>query len=84
MIPFIVALALQAAPSLPSSPDPMPARRQPAAVAPQPLPGAPAADPAVVARYRACTEQVSGNAHQTGDPIRPRHRCMQHQPTAHR
>ncbi|HST36798.1 MAG TPA: tetratricopeptide repeat protein [Allosphingosinicella sp.] len=61
MIPLILALALQAAPALPSSPDPMPAPRQPAPATPQLLP-APTADPAIVTRYRTCTEQVRGNA----------------------
>jgi tetratricopeptide (TPR) repeat protein len=62
VIPLLLALALQAAPSLPSSPDPMPAPRRPAPESsPQSLPAAPAADPAIVARYRTCTEQVRSN-----------------------
>lgn len=57
MNPLLLALAFQAAPSMPSSPDPMPAPRQPAReVAPPTVP----ADPAI-ARYRTCTEQVRGN-----------------------
>lgn len=50
MNPLLLALALQAAPSLPTSPDPMPAP------APQGVPDDPA-----IARYRTCTEQVRGN-----------------------
>ena len=59
MIPFLLALAAMQAPSLPSSPNPMPPRR-PRASAPAPAPRAvpvPADSPAE-ARYRACTEQV--------------------------
>ena len=70
MIPFLLALASMQAPSLPSSPDPMPPRR-PRASAPSPAPQAqPSAPPAraaptdspVEARYRACTDQVRTDA----------------------
>jgi tetratricopeptide (TPR) repeat protein len=54
-------LAMQAAPSLPSSPDPMPPRRAPEAAAPErPAPAPQSNDPAT-ARYRACTDQVRTN-----------------------
>jgi tetratricopeptide (TPR) repeat protein len=60
VIPLLLALAAMQAPSLPSSPDPMPPRRQryvapPSAQRSQPV-------PAEEARYRACTEQVRSNA----------------------
>jgi tetratricopeptide (TPR) repeat protein len=62
VIPFIVALVAMQAPSLPTSPDPMPPRR-PRILAPSPTPALrplPANDPAAV-RYRACTDQVRAN-----------------------
>jgi tetratricopeptide (TPR) repeat protein len=59
VIPLLLALAAMQAPSLPSSPDPMPPRRQryiaPPTQRTQPV-------PAEEARYRACTEQVRANA----------------------
>jgi tetratricopeptide (TPR) repeat protein len=57
-----MALVAMQAPSLPSSPDPMPPRR-PRASAQAPAPAQrpiPADDPAQI-RYRACTEQVRAN-----------------------
>lgn len=63
MIPLLLAAAALQAPSLPSSPDPMPPRR-PRVTAPAPSPRArPAtsADSPAEARYRACTEQVRTN-----------------------
>ena len=64
MILFVL-LALQAGPTLPSSPDPMPPRR-PAPSAPAPAaPAAPPRNPAASAvetRYRACIDQIRGNA----------------------
>jgi tetratricopeptide (TPR) repeat protein len=68
VIPIFLALAGLQAPSLPSSPDPMPQRR-PHAASPA-APAAPAAPPPAraaqpespaEARYRACTEQVRSN-----------------------
>jgi tetratricopeptide (TPR) repeat protein len=59
VIPLLLAFVAMQAPSLPSSPDPMPPRRQRATVQPQ-APRAvpvPATDPAEI-RYRACTDQV--------------------------
>jgi tetratricopeptide (TPR) repeat protein len=53
---LLLLAALQAA-SLPSTPDPMPPRRAPVA-APVPRP----AEPAVEARYRACTTQIRTDA----------------------
>ena len=47
---------------MPSSPDPMPPRPPAPARRSSPSPPPPAADPAIVARYRACTEQVRANA----------------------
>jgi len=58
ILPFLALAAMQA-PSLPSSPDPMPPRR-PRATAPAPATQAHRVpvEPALAARYRACTEQV--------------------------
>lgn len=64
LIPLAL-LAMQAAPSLPASPDPMPpSRRRPEAAAPaRPAPApAPQADDPASARYRQCTDQVRANA----------------------
>ena len=62
---FAAALiALQSAPSLPASPDPMPPRRTTPETG-QPVPSAPApqaADDPAAARYRECTAQVRANA----------------------
>jgi tetratricopeptide (TPR) repeat protein len=61
ILPLLVLVAMQA-PSLPSSPNPMPPRR-PRASSPSPAPvlrPVPADDPAAV-RYRACTDQVRAN-----------------------
>jgi tetratricopeptide (TPR) repeat protein len=59
VIPLLLALAAMQAHSLPSSPDPMPPRRQRVqSAAPARL--VPADDPAQ-ARYRACTDQVRSN-----------------------
>jgi tetratricopeptide (TPR) repeat protein len=59
VIPLLLALAAMQAHSLPSSPDPMPPRRQRVeSAAPARL--VPADDPAQ-ARYRACTAQVRAN-----------------------
>jgi len=57
VIPFLLALA--AAQSLPSSPDPMPPRRPAQAAQPSAPPAA--ADPAE-ARYRDCTARIRGDA----------------------
>jgi len=57
--------AMQAAPSLPASPDPMPPRRpRPEAAAPAtPAPApAPAPEDPATARYRECTGQIRANA----------------------
>ena len=59
VIPLLLAFVAMQAPSLPSSPDPMPPRRQsytapPSAQRSQPV-------PAEEARYRSCTEQVRAN-----------------------
>jgi tetratricopeptide (TPR) repeat protein len=61
VIPLLLALVAMQAPSLPTSPDPMPPRRQ-RVIAPPPMryQPAPADDPAQ-ARYRACTAQVRTN-----------------------
>lgn len=59
MNPLLLALALQSAPSLPSSPDPMPPPRP--APETQPVQASPENDPAA-ARYRICTSQVRSNA----------------------
>jgi len=59
----LALLAIQAAPSLPASPDPMPPRRnRPEAAAPAPPPPAPQADDPASARYRQCTDQIRANA----------------------
>ena len=65
MILSVLALVAMQAPSLPSSPDPMPPRRsRPAVRTPAPRPDAVpvAAGSAAEVRYRACTEQVRSNA----------------------
>jgi tetratricopeptide (TPR) repeat protein len=55
--------AMQAAPSLPASPDPMPPRRpSPEAAAPARPAPAPAPDDPATARYRQCTDQIRVNA----------------------
>jgi tetratricopeptide (TPR) repeat protein len=62
VIPLLLALAAMQAPSLPTSPDPMPPRR-PRVTAPAPAPRlrpAPADSPLEI-RYRACTDQVRSN-----------------------
>ncbi len=60
MIPFLLALAAMQLPSLPSSPDPMPPRRQRIVEPPaRPQPAAP--DSEAERRYRACTDQVRAN-----------------------
>jgi tetratricopeptide (TPR) repeat protein len=61
---LLALLALQAGPTLPSSPDPMPPSRSAptAQAAPPPAPPPVSTDPAVEARYRACTDQIRTNA----------------------
>jgi tetratricopeptide (TPR) repeat protein len=59
VIPLLLALAALQAPSLPTSPDPMPPRRTtvpPRPLPPRPAPGTPPSP--LEARYRACTDQV--------------------------
>jgi len=61
VIPLLLAFAAMQLPSLPTSPDPMPPRRQ-RAVTPPPAHYQPApADSPAEARYRACTAQVRTN-----------------------
>lgn len=59
MIPLLLAFAAMQAPSLPTSPDPMPPRRQRTIVESPSPPSRPL--PAEEARYRTCTDQVRAN-----------------------
>ena len=61
---LLALLALQAGPTLPSSPDPMPPPRPAPTRQTTPVPAPPpvSADPGIEARYRACTDRIRSNA----------------------